>query len=88
MTDERTVKFYTAAFSAWRESDGQVTIQTTPAIVLAFSDEDAKRQGMDGAFAAFPTSEGWRDHQVIYTEIPKELTFEGYRLTWRVDKIP
>jgi len=84
---EPTVKIYSASFMARHEVDGHTTIRVKPGIVLGSSEEEAYREGMGGAFAALPESEGWIDHQVILTEIPDSLVLGTYHVTWRAEKI-
>jgi hypothetical protein len=87
MTEEPTVKLYSAAFLAWHETDGQPTLRVKVGVVLASSEEEAHKEGLGGAFAVLPESEGWRDHQVILTELPDNLTLGDYHVTWRADKM-
>lgn len=86
MTDESTVKLYAASFLAWREVDDRTTLRVKTGVVLGSSEEEAHREGMGGAFAALPESEGWKDHQVTLTELPNSLVLGSYRVTWRVEK--
>jgi hypothetical protein len=84
---EPTVKLYAAAFLAWREENGQPTVRIKPGIVLAASDDEAHTEGMGGAFAALPESEGWGQHEVVFTELPKSLVLGNYDVTWEAIKI-
>ena len=84
---EPTVKIYSASFMARREVDGQPTIRVKPGLVIGFSEEEAYRDGMEGALVALPVSEGWADHQVILTEIPSSLTLGNYDVAWQAKKI-
>jgi hypothetical protein len=87
MTEEQTVKLYAASFMARREeANGHTTLRIRPGIVLGSSEEEAHREGMGGAFAALPESEGWTDHQVILTELPNSLELGEYLVTLRADK--
>jgi len=87
MAEAPTVKLYSASFIARREEvDGHITLRIKPGIVLGASEEEAHREGMGGAFAALPESEGWIDHQVILTELPNSLSLGNYRVTWHVEK--
>jgi hypothetical protein len=86
MSSTSSVKIYAASFVAQRENQGLIISRVTSGIVLGSSEEEAYREGMGGAFAALPESEGWTDHQVILAEIPNELTLGSYRVMWRADK--
>jgi hypothetical protein len=86
MSDEPILKLYAVAFLAKREDDGGTTLRVKPGVVLAFSEDEALREGMGGAFAAIPESEGWKEHQVILTEVPSNLRLGAYELTWHAEK--
>ena len=82
MSEEPTVKLYSAAFMARHEIDGQPIVRVRAGVVIAFSTDDAHRDGMEGAQQAFPESEGWKEHEVILAEIPRSLGLGHYRVTW------
>jgi len=82
MSDEPTVKLYSAAFMARREINGQPILRVKAGLVIAFSDDDARRDGMEGAREAFPEAEDWKEHEAILTEIPRSLGLGDYRVTW------
>ena len=86
MSDGSTLKLYAVAFLAWREVDGESTLRVKPGVVLASSEDEALREGMGGALAAIPESEGWKEHQVILTEIPSNLKLGDYHVTWHAEK--
>jgi hypothetical protein len=85
MRDESTVKLYAAAFLAYREIDGQLTLRVTAGLVIAFSDDEAQTDGMDGARAAFPESEDWKNHEVFLTEVPRRLALGHYLVKWEAE---
>jgi hypothetical protein len=82
MSDEQPVKLYAAAFLARREIEGQPILRVKAGLVIAFSDDDAHRDGMEGAREAFPESEDWKEHEVILTEIPRSLELGDYLVKW------
>jgi hypothetical protein len=83
MTEERTPILYSAAFFAWREENGQPTIHIKPGIVIAFTVEDAQRDGMEGAFVAFPPSDNWTGQGVTLTELPNNIELGHYHVSWQ-----
>jgi len=82
MSEEPTVKLYSAAFMARREADGQPILRVKAGLVIALSDDDAHRDGMEGAREAFPVADDWKEHEVILTEIPRGLGLGDYLVTW------
>jgi hypothetical protein len=55
--------------------------------VVAFLPEvyDLDTMSQDHARRVYPEAEGWKDHQVIWTEVPREIIFGPYRLTWEAE---
>ena len=82
MSEESTVKLYAATFMARREVDGQPIVRVRAGLVIALSEGDAHRDGMEGAREAFPETEGWNEHEVILSEIPRSLGLGDYLVTW------
>jgi hypothetical protein len=85
MSDEP--KIFAASFLAWRDEDGQSVVRIVPGVVIAFSLEEAQHDGMDGAYAALPDSDGWKEHQVIVGELPKRMVLGLYRVSWQTEPI-
>jgi hypothetical protein len=78
------MNLYSVAFSAQREVNNDLVIQVTAGIIIASSDAEAEREGLGGAFAVFPESDGWKNHQVTHAAIPNNLRLHNHRLEWRI----
>ncbi len=87
MSDESKVKLYAASFVAYREVNGQLTLRVKAGLVIAFSDDDAQRDGMEGARSVFPEAEDWKAHEVTLTEIPRDLSLGHYHVKWDAEPV-
>jgi hypothetical protein len=86
MTEEPKTRLFAMTISARRtKEDGtpEISMQN----VVAFMPEVYNLNAMSEEHARRirPIDEGWTDHQVIWTEVPRELLFGPYRVTWQAE---
>ena len=85
MIEQPTLKLFAITISARRiPPDGEPEVNIQSVVGLLSGDIDIVQASYAHAHQVFPDSEGWGEHQVIWTEIERTMMFGPYRLTWEV----
>jgi hypothetical protein len=88
MTVEPTTRFFAMTISAQRvKDDGAPEISMQNVVALLPIEYDILAASHEHARQVYPEADGWIDHQVSWTEIPREMTFGPYRLTWGAEDL-
>jgi hypothetical protein len=86
MTEKPTTRLFAMTISAQRtKENGEPEISMQTVVAFLPRDYDVQATSLEHARGIFPDAEGWFDHQVIWTEISREMTFGPYRLTWEAE---
>ncbi len=81
------MKLFVFALAARRIIGGQYETGIRTAVILHDTEQDALQEAWEATLAAFPGTDGWREHKIVSQEIPQELWFnDGHRLTWEVNR--